>query len=570
MYFLAIHSPDGVSRCHRIQRPILRVGRASINDLVLRDEGVSRSHFQISDEADGCYLADLGSKQGTFLNATRLTHRVRLREHDRIQAGMTRLDFSPASPVLESSPHALPEKYQTASLSLSEFSERISEELQCLTKGFSPGRPEPEASARSTDFVMSASPLAMSSGASNLVLKMERESIFQRPVGELLEVVMELAAQAIHYDHGVLMLFNEEGELVPRVRRPREFAGKRPDVSRTITKHVILRHEALLVSNTLRDPMTADKESIAGQLIRSAICVPLWIREDVIGLIYLASLDPAVQYTERDLHLLTFFSGVAAIKIENARLFDEALIRRRRDEEFREASRIQSSLLPSRAPEIANYQLEGSTFPCEEIGGDYYDYIALPDGRIGIAEADVAGHGLPAALLMNYFTARLSALWESGLPPDEMFRLLNEALCRWMPENRFITFFYGLLDPKDHSLTYVNAGHSPPLLIRPAAAPESLGITGLFLGSFPGIGFRTGTVWLEPGSILLLPSDGITETRDTTGEMFGDEGLIRAVKELAGGTPDEIIKKIIDRTRLHRAGGPQEDDMTLVVLKRNQ
>src|SRR5262249_4163188 len=150
---------------------------------------------------------------------------------------------------------------------------------------------------------------------------------------------------------------------------------------------------------------------------------------------------------------------------------------------------------------------------CRAVGGDYYDYLPLDGGRVGIGLGDVAGKGLPAALLMASLQASLRALSELGLPPDDMMTRLNRLLCRTVPENRFVTFFFAALDPASHTLSYVNAGQNPPYIVRQGQEPEKLGQTGPPLGLFDTTRYGSRTVTLSPGDILVCYSDGVSEAR---------------------------------------------------------
>ncbi|HKN46919.1 MAG TPA: GAF domain-containing SpoIIE family protein phosphatase, partial [Candidatus Polarisedimenticolia bacterium] len=301
----------------------------------------------------------------------------------------------------------------------------------------------------------------------------------------------------------------------------------------------------------------------------SVACVPLWNNREVIGLIYVDSRHRTGLFGEENLRLLTHLAHVVAVKIENARLYLQAVAAERMEQELLRASELQNHLLPSESPPIAGYRLYGSSVPCRAVGGDYYDYIELRGGRYGIGLGDVAGKGLSAALLMFAFQASLRALSELDLPPEETIGRLNRLLARQIPTNRFVTFFYGVLDPACHTIRYVNAGHNPPwILRRDGATADRLPQTGRPLGLFENGSYRAETVELAPGEVLLCYSDGVTEGTDPRGEDFGEERLLGILREARAGSPFDIVRRITAEIESHNAGEARQDDITLVALKR--
>src|SRR5262249_38102221 len=236
--------------------------------------------------------------------------------------------------------------------------------------------------------------------------------------------------------------------------------------------------------------------------------------------------------------------------------------------ELARASEIQKILLPATSPPIPGYLLHGSSEPARVVGGDLFDYIDLPGGRYGLALGDVAGKGYPAALLMTAFQASLRALAELDLPPAETIDRLNRLLFRRFPDNRFVTFFYGVLDPTADTLTYVNAGHCPPWVLRANGDAEELGVTGGPLGMFEKGDFESKVIDLEPGALFVCYSDGVTEVSDPEGDLFGEDNLLSLLKTVKDLRPADIIEKITSVIAVHHQNAPPDDDITLVVLKR--
>jgi len=239
---------------------------------------------------------------------------------------------------------------------------------------------------------------------------------------------------------------------------------------------------------------------------------------------------------------------------------------RRSDDELREAQEIQKSLLPRKLPEVSDYEVAGITQPVRFVGGDYYNVARISERETVLCIADVAGKGMPAALLMSSLQAALSPLMWQKLAPRELCRRLNRILCDITPANKFISFFYGVLDSKEHRLTYCNAGHNPPILVRSQGAATELNAAGAVLGQFPDWVYEQNEVQLRRGDNLLLFTDGLVEACDQDDEPFGESGLLRTARENSGCTAAELRDKLMQGASEHCAGRFQ-DDASLVVLR---
>jgi sigma-B regulation protein RsbU (phosphoserine phosphatase) len=239
------------------------------------------------------------------------------------------------------------------------------------------------------------------------------------------------------------------------------------------------------------------------------------------------------------------------------------------EREVRRAAEIQRHLLPSSDPTLSGYQVHGESVPCHAVGGDYFEYLDLSEGRCGIAVGDVSGKGFAASLLMCSFQASLVALAESGLPPREVVVQLNRVLSRRFPENRFVTLFYGVLDPARHMLTYVNAGHCPPLLLSGDADPQKLLHTGRPVGLFEESPYTAATVSLAGGDTLICFTDGVPSARNPGGEFFGEDRILDLGRKCKGLAVEEAVGKVLEEVEGFLAGKPREDDFTILMLRRN-
>lgn len=274
----------------------------------------------------------------------------------------------------------------------------------------------------------------------------------------------------------------------------------------------------------------------------------------------------ARQMSSHQRELLTALAARAGTAIDNALLYRDALESHRLEKELSVARRIQEDLLPSRDPVFPSIDVSGSMIPSHEVGGDYYDYVTLGEKRLGVALGDVTGKGIPAALLMATVQATLKADAERSPSPSHLVALINKRVHELEQPERFATFFYCCLDVSSKTITYCNAGHHPPVLMRANRDLEHLTEGGLLMGVQPEPQYDEGTVTLGQGDILVIFTDGIIE-QSRGEEFYGEERLIdvmRANKDLGAG---QLKKRIIDSVLEFSENGTNEDDLTLVVIK---
>jgi phosphoserine phosphatase RsbU/P len=244
----------------------------------------------------------------------------------------------------------------------------------------------------------------------------------------------------------------------------------------------------------------------------------------------------------------------------------ERRVQRQSDDELQEAREIQQKQLPRKLPEVADYDLAAITQPLRFVGGDYYDVVRLGPQDTLLCIADVAGKGLSAALLMSSLQATLKPLIAQRLAPRELCHRLNRILCDLTPEGKFISFFVGLLNSRDHRLTYCNAGHNPPLLVRADGQSTELNAAGAVLGQFPDWRYEQSTVQVSSGDRLLVFTDGLVEACNADEEPFGEQNLVRIGQENPGASAKDLMGLLMHAASQHCGGGFQ-DDATLIVLR---
>jgi serine phosphatase RsbU (regulator of sigma subunit) len=374
-------------------------------------------------------------------------------------------------------------------------------------------------------------------------------------------------------DRGVLMLKEARaGQLSTKVVRVQAGALKTQNIliSQSIVRTALERNAAVLISDIQSDEQFRGQVSVVQAHIHSAMCVPLWTGTDIMGLIYADRTALLGQFTEDDLRLLTLLANLAAVKYENARLTEESLKKAQMDRELDLAVQIQKNFLPKADPDFEPYDISGAARACSHVGGDYYDFISIDPSRLGLVIADVSGKGVSASLLM----ASLRASLHAEIPATRGLAALAAKLNNFVhgstdtDTHSFISFFFGILDRPSGNLTYVNAGHNPPILLG-RGGPKFLDSTGFCLGMFPTVSFETQTLTFEPGDILCLYTDGIVESRNREKEEFGLErltGTLRKSSELpARDIKETVFVDVFGFTECAESS----DDMTLMIVKRN-
>lgn len=318
--------------------------------------------------------------------------------------------------------------------------------------------------------------------------------------------------------------------------------------------------------------LSGDAEAEAGLLpgTRYHLAVPVEVDGDLRGLLVVGDKESRTgvgPFGERDRRTLGLFANQAAIALENARLHRQALEKERLERELDLAADIQRRLLPVRLPETGRFEVLGWNRPARHVGGDYYDVRRLDGDRLVVVIADVAGKGMPAALLVSTLHSALRLLeTPDGLAP-EMIARLNQHVAEASASNKFITLLLAEIDLGSGEVRYVNAGHNAALLLRADGGVETLGSTGLPLGLFAGSSYRVENAGLGAGDLLCLFSDGLTECESPEGEEFGEGRLAALVREYARAPLGDLVSEIDRATTGFTEGGAQTDDQTLVFVR---
>jgi len=522
-----------------IAPPRFTIGRGSSNDLVLGQKEISRSHAAVIVQNGEYYLRDLGSKQGTYLNGVKIGQ-ARLANGDRIQlAGLHGLSLVFRVGDLLQSLLAVSDPRSEINLSVHGF-----KEVGMLFAAFR---------------ALSSVPV----------------------LDDLLALVVDAAIELTGAERGFIMLKEEDGTLSFRCARSNQrkmLDGSCFQTSHRVPYEVFETGRPVVIKDLDLGDLSESHVATRRLGLRSISCVPLryfavhdpgeMARSDnavTIGVLYVDSSAVSAGISNLRINALETLASEAAMAIYNARLYKDSQDKRRLDEQLSVAREIQRALLPQPDKSLAYVHAHGQNLPCYEVGGDYFDYFTLDGERFGFALGDVAGKGMAAALLASLVQGVLSAqiLFETPLPV--MISNINRLLAQRGTGNRFVTFFFGILDP-DGTCTYVNAGHNPPYVLSRDGSMKELTAGGMVLGLFPAAPYESATIRLQPEDHLVLFTDGVVEALNSDGEEFGQERLIALLRDSAGASASEILTRIRDSVLSFSAQTPQHDDITLMVL----
>ncbi|HWP82558.1 MAG TPA: GAF domain-containing SpoIIE family protein phosphatase [Bacteroidota bacterium] len=299
-----------------------------------------------------------------------------------------------------------------------------------------------------------------------------------------------------------------------------------------------------------------------------SVAIPLRIQHQTKGMIFLGEKLRGGSYERSDLEFLYALGSLACISIENARLFQEAIEKQKMEDELAIAREIQQGLLPRTLPSIPGFEVSAVNVTSKQVGGDYYDVVQRSETDYVIAIGDVSGKGMPASLLMANVQAAMRALTTMNLPLAEATARINDLTCGSTTQGRFITFFWGVLNTTSRQFCYVNAGHNPPIVLRANGTIERLEIGGMILGMLKTMTlYNEGTLTINPGDLLFLFTDGVSEAMNAQEVDFTEERLIEVLSGLRGKSPAEVISGVQAAVDAHTQGTPQSDDITMLALR---
>lgn len=393
---------------------------------------------------------------------------------------------------------------------------------------------------------------------------------------EILNQVMDTLDSLIPYDAaGIFVVDCDESSRNFEIDEPCVFqaeAVRGYDISELTELHLklgegIIGHVALTREPVISPDVRIEPRYInARERTRSEMVAPIISNDEVIGVFDLES-DELNAYSADDLEVLMLLASQVAIIIDKVMLHEQLIEKKRLEGQLEVARQVQLQLLPASDPELPGYEISAYNFPTEEVSGDYYDWVRIYDDQIGIVIADVAGKGVPAALLMAFLRASLRAATHVGYSTQISMAKVNYLLWESIERNQFVTAFYGILDATNRTLAYANAGHNPPLLLAADGSALFIEEGELPLGMFEDTRYHEHYLTIEPGQLLVLYTDGVTEALNPQEEEFGRDRLVRSVRAARHLGAREMIDVIQRDVAEWTDGRGAHDDVTFFVIK---
>ena len=377
-------------------------------------------------------------------------------------------------------------------------------------------------------------------------------------------------------DRCFLILNDDRGRPIPTVVKTRRPGRDGDDArfSKTIVRRCQDTLQAYLSEDAGNDPGLGPAQSIAEFRIRSVMCVPLATAEGKrLGAIQLDTQDTAKKFKEADVQLLTIVANLASVAVDRAQAHDGLMKRQKQEKELEIARKVQLGFLPKTFPELPGYDFFAFYSPAQSVGGDYYDFLALPGGRVAVVVGDVAGKGVAAALLMAKLSAEVKFCFLTEPDPAKAMTLLNDALIRGGIGDRFVAFAVAIVDPEAHTVTLMCGGLETPLRCRGGELTEAISNkeSGFPLGLVMGNEYTAKTIELEPGDTVMVFSDGVSDAGGSD-NPFGRAGLVRSCAldgvDVCGGGVREIGDRVVKALTAHADGKPQFDDIAFVCVGR--
>jgi sigma-B regulation protein RsbU (phosphoserine phosphatase) len=521
------------------------LGRSSQNDVVVPDASLSRHHARIVLREGVPYLEDLGSLNGTTLNGERITTPHPLGEEDEVHLGQVAMRLGP--------PFQGPRVRISGDSDSSSSAGSIILPLERLR-----AVPDRRSEAPETLHLR-----AVIREIQALSLELLEDSPPEQLLAHLLDRLWTLLKP---WRAAVLIQDGRSGLHTVASRGP-EGDDQPILLARSLVDAALERKESVLF-NDLGDNQGLASPSLLLSGVTSALVTPLEHQGVVMGLLYLDSHPPRPPFNEEDLRLASTFAHLATAKLEQARLREEAMARKKVDQELDLARHIQQGLLPGFPPDIPGFEIHGNNLPSRQVSGDLFGWWPRSDGQWLFCLADVSGKGLGPGLLMASLQATLEAWTERNLSTADLAFQLSRNLAHHTDGRRFVTAFLALLDPATGTLTYTNAGHNPALFLHGEDPVRPLEAQGLPLALLPGNPYTEAVLSLVAGDLLVVYTDGITEATDPADEEFGAEALLGIVSARRHEPLLALDAALLGELDRFTQGAPYLDDRTLLMLRR--
>ena len=558
MAFLSTNSngTDGASRFD-LGEGETSIGRHPECGIVVDAGAVSRYHAKIFSQNEQFLVEDLGSRNGTFLNGQLLSKPEVLREGDRIRISEIEFIYHGGEGPGFNDGSAV--TFDGANFGIMMVDDQETEQLSSSAKV--------EFRSSSDGLKMIATPEAKLEALMRINRNLSNALAVDEVLPKVLTSLFDIFPAA---DRGFVVMVDESSNIVPRWVKTRTTRDETETVriSRTIIREVMSTGEAILSMDASEDSRFDSSQSIADFSIRSMICAPLTDGDgNTFGALQIDSTQGRGQFREEDTDLLAGVAAQAGIVINNARMHEQALVQKEVEQDLKLATEVQQAFLPQEPPEATGFRVSSYYQAANHIGGDYFDYIHLADGRVAVVVADVVGHGVAAAMFMAKLSAETRFCLASEPDVAKAIVRLNDSMSLLQVE-RFITFLLVVIDSSSETATIVNAGHMPPVLRKEDGSISEPGEeeSGLPIAIQDGMDYESVTIKFDVGDIAVMYTDGVNEAMNASDEEFGMERVRTLTSQ--GGDADVIKDRIVQAVLNHVGSAPPFDDMCLVVIER--
>jgi phosphoserine phosphatase RsbU/P len=520
------------------------LGRGTSADVSFDDPTISRRHTMLTPRGARWILTDLRSGNGTLVNGSVVQSEHELRDGDEVSLGNIALEFRceqgrrPADSVV-----------------------LVDAARGDVLGSFAAAGAVESIVARSGHARVLERRLQLVYDVATAVADVLDE---RRLLELILEKLFEVFPQA---ERGfALVKERDSDELVPAASRNRSGGTSGIAVSRSLVRDVVENRRGILSIDAMQDDRFASHATVHQLEIRSVVCVPMIARDELLGVLHVDGGSAAQPFSRDDMALMMGVAVQAALAISNARMHESIVKHQLLEQDLELARKIQARFLPHETPEVGGFSFRTEYVSALEVGGDYFDFIPLPGGSLGIAAGDVSGKGVSAALYMAKLSSEMRYHAAAISSPGEILERVNRALMRDFEDGMFATLVILALDPARRRVTVASAGHLDPLVRSAAGGVRKISLTrGAPLGVVDGALFAEHNVDLAAGDVVVLYTDGVTEATNPKDELLGDDRLESLVAR-AGSTADEVCEAILSGVRRFLDGAVQNDDITIVCF----
>ncbi len=535
------HEPDGDS---------VIIGRSSDAAIAVPDRSMSRRHARLFRSAGEWLVEDLGSRNGTLLNGRQITDPTPVGIGTSLRVGSTTISVS-----------------ESAGEATALTSAGIEFDGHSVFRSAADLLKEPQ--AISSGAVSVEDDVLRRYTARLKVLNEVHQSLDRNlSLEDLLELILDRAFDNLRPEEGTIFLKGADSEYYRAATRSIKGDGSKSLYSNSLVRQVVEKGQAALVLDTTADERFNQAMSLLDAGVRSLVAAPLLDPAGALGMIVLGSTLGIRQFNEGDMELLTSLASVAAMRIRNTRLTEEALERERLERDVALARQIQVGLLPSALPEIEDWKIYAHNIPSRGVSGDFYKVELVDDGTCAIMVADVSGKGIAASLLTASLEALAAGPIHDSVPPEKICDRVSHLLFERTPPEKYATGFLASFDPVSGVFRFCNAGHNPGIVLRTGGEVELLESTGMPLGILPSAVYAGEDVTLEIGDTVVLYTDGLTEAENPEEEEYGEERLAELCAEHRAESLEELAATISADQDAYVRGVPYVDDRTVVLVRR--